>query len=134
LKKEKKFKLKNVGAELRNHTGAFLRLAAKDVLVNVDQEELVSVSESQEESKSAIRKSEKIIISIYTVVRTFYGSFRSNSLKLVYMTMILNHVANPTLLNLYYPIGERAKRASFEEDEHTHDESREMATDGYIHY
>ena len=32
--------------------------------------------------------------------------------------------------------GEQAKRASFEEDEHTRDESREMATDiikGYIH-
>ena len=27
-----------------------------------------------------------------------------------------------------------AKRESFEEDEHTHDESRKMATDGYIHY
>jgi len=33
--------------------------------------------------------------------------------------------------------GERAKRASFDEDEHTRDESREMATDiygYYIHY
>jgi hypothetical protein len=30
--------------------------------------------------------------------------------------------------------GERAKRASLDEDEHTRDESREMATDGYIHY
>jgi len=29
--------------------------------------------------------------------------------------------------------GERAKRASFEEDEHTRDEFREMATGGYIH-
>ena len=30
--------------------------------------------------------------------------------------------------------GERAKRASLEEYEHTLDESREMATDGYLHY
>jgi len=30
--------------------------------------------------------------------------------------------------------GERAKRASLLEDEHTRDESREMATGGYIHY
>jgi len=30
--------------------------------------------------------------------------------------------------------GERAKRASLEEDEHTRDEIREMATGGYIHY
>ena len=30
--------------------------------------------------------------------------------------------------------GARAKRASLEEDEHTHDGSREMAADGYIHY
>ena len=30
--------------------------------------------------------------------------------------------------------GERAKRASLDEDEHTRDESREMATEGYIHY
>ena len=31
-------------------------------------------------------------------------------------------------------IGGRAKRASLDEDEHTRDESREMAADGYIHY
>ena len=31
-------------------------------------------------------------------------------------------------------IGERAKRASFEEDENSRDESLEMATDGNIHY
>jgi len=30
--------------------------------------------------------------------------------------------------------GERAKRASLDEDEHTRDESCKMATDGYIHY
>jgi len=30
--------------------------------------------------------------------------------------------------------GERAKRASLDEDEHIRDEFREMATDGYIHY
>jgi len=30
--------------------------------------------------------------------------------------------------------GERAKRASLDEDENTRDESREMATDGFIHY
>tara|TARA_B110000305_G_scaffold187117_1_gene208447 strand:+ start:368 stop:517 length:150 start_codon:yes stop_codon:yes gene_type:complete len=30
--------------------------------------------------------------------------------------------------------GERAKRASLLEDEHTRNEVREMAADGYIHY
>jgi len=43
------------------------------------------------------------------------------------------YCVRPVLVNV--PIGgKRAKRASLEEDEHTRDESRKMATDGYIHY
>jgi len=31
-------------------------------------------------------------------------------------------------------VSERAKRASLDEDKNTRDDSREMATDGYIHF
>jgi len=39
-----------------------------------------------------------------------------------------------SLVTIMLPEGERAKRVSLDEDENTRDESREMATDGHIHY
>tara|TARA_B110000305_G_scaffold208471_1_gene240746 strand:- start:307 stop:540 length:234 start_codon:yes stop_codon:yes gene_type:complete len=51
---------------------------------------------------------------------------------------VLGHVARVQLKQAAADVGqrqgERAKRASFEEDEHSHDEFRKMVADGYIRY